>query len=1410
MENELHEDERVPFGVLTSISFTISNKEDTESRSVMSIELSNEVTDPRLGLPNPSSSCSTCGANDSKSCEGHFGHIKLPFTVLNPYFVSEVVQVLNKICPGCKSIRQDLRVKGNSLEWYPKTKFKVSSNEYDHLKKSAIIAEVNESTVTLQNKRPKRVLPADYWEFLPKDELLDESCIRPNRRVLSHAQVHYLLKDVDPEFIKKFVPRTDLLFLNCFPVTPNCHRVTEFHHAFSNGQRLKYLHSEKLSSKEVLFAQQKTNEGPSNTSGSRWVKEVVLGKRSDHCLRMVVVGDPNIRLNEIGIPARIAERMHISVVLNKLNLEKSDACRDMRVTEQGIYIHRDSHIVRVRPTDFLKIGDTIYRPLSDGDLVLINRPPSIHQHSHVAFSVKVLPTGSALSLNPLCCSPFRADFDGDCLHGYIPQSVASRVELKELVSLDKQLLNGQSGKNLISLSQDSLTAAHLMLEDSVTINRFQMQQLQMFISHHPLSPAIIKAPSLSTPVWTGKQVFSMLLPEGFDYVFSSANVYIKNGELISAEGSSWLRDTDNIFQSLAKNFPDKVLDILFAAQEILCEWLSTRGLSVSLLDLNLSSDPSSWKNMKDEIFYGLQEAEQACMFKQLLNTCWDFLTEDSMEDLSPISLQVEKLSHDKQRSAVLSQASIDAFKKVFRDIQTLAFRYACEDNSLLTMLKAGSKGNLLKLVQHSMCLGLQHSLVPLSFGFPHLLSCAAWNEHKVSCLIQEDADAPKSAKSYIPYAVVGNSFLTGLNPLESFVHSVTSRESSFSDNAELPGTLHRRLMYFMRDLYIAYDGTIRNSYGSHVVQFYYGTDEGTSEIAGQPVGSLSACAISEAAYSALDQPISLLETSPLLNLKNALECGSKKRQGGQTMLLYLSRRLGRQRHGYEYAALEVKNYLEALMFSDIVSTVMITFTSQAGSQKSQKSFSPWEILRRRRLTVQSVINSLYERHSTSRKGSKVKLPNLRIRSKDCSVPATREEDNDTCCITVSIECSKNSVIQLITVQDLLIPFLLETIVKGFREIEKVDILWSDRSNTSKATRDSSGELYLKVSMSGDSGVKSYWSTLMNDCLRIMDLIDWSRSHPENVNEFCSVYGIDSGWKFFLNNLESAVSDVGKTILPEHLLLVANTLSVTGNFVGLTPKGLARQREHASVATPFSQACFSNPAACFIKAAKAEVTDGLHGTLDALAWGNIPPLGTGGQFELVFSGKGHEVDKPINVYDMLATGISPDVQGVNETPDAKNHRSVKFGALLLYDKSVSQGLKKLGISKDRIKKLFKLDDIWILSNALAKILNKYPINQSLDHKDKSTLMIALYFHPRIDEKIGTGFQDIKVAYHPKHQSSRCFVLVRADGTVEDFSYRKCVLGALEIIDPQAAEIYKSNMRYDGNDQVRVDIPSRPRM
>ena len=60
----------------------------------------------------------------------------------------------------------------------------------------------------------------------------------------------------------------------------------------------------------------------------------------------------------------------------------------------------------------------------------------------------------------------------------------------------------------------------------------------------------------------------------------------------------------------------------------------------------------------------------------------------------------------------------------------------------------------------------------------------------------------------------------------------------------------------------------------------------------------------------------------------------------------------------------------------------------------------------------------------------------------------------------------------------------------------------------------------------------------------------------------------------LQKLEFATIDVGKTILSQHLVFVANSLSATGEFVSLNAKGIGQQLEHASVTAPFMQACFS--------------------------------------------------------------------------------------------------------------------------------------------------------------------------------------------------------------------------------------------
>lgn len=627
------------------------------------------------------------------------------------------------------------------------------------------------------------------------------------------------------------------------------------------------IRSEKLSNLQKAYERQSSNDSASSASGLKNIKDLLLGKRTDHSFRMVVVGDPRVNVQEIGIPFHIAESVLITDHINEWNWDKLMPCCDYMLHRRGHFsVIRDGQKISIWYKDMLRAGDIICRPLIDGDTVLINRPPSIHQHSLISLSVKILPIKSVVSINPLICNPLRGDFDGDCLHGYVPQSINTRIELNELVSLKSQLVNGQNGRNLLALGQDSLTSAYLFLQDGVILNKSEMQQLQMFSSCSPVLPAVNKSKSRGS-FWTGKQLFGLLLPPDFDFTCASAGVCIRQGQLISSShGSSWLNDSSgNLFQCLIRHCGDRALEVLNNCQELLCEWLTKRGLTVSLSDLYLSPDSESHKNLLDDILCGLREAERVSNASLLMVGCnQDFLVDCSEESDYMKKFQEERILIARQTVAELFQASITAAKTVFRDMQTLAYRYSGNHNAFIAMMKSGSKGNLQKLLQHSMCVGLQHSLSPLSFTVPRNMSCVSWNHQKKL----PDVGAPVS---FIPCTMIANSFSAGLNPLECFVLSLTNRDGSFGGNADIPGTLNRRLMFFLRDLVIGYDGTVRSCYGNQVIQFHYGSEEIDASDAecgsGHPVGSIAACAITEALYSALDQPISVLEPSPMLSLK---------------------------------------------------------------------------------------------------------------------------------------------------------------------------------------------------------------------------------------------------------------------------------------------------------------------------------------------------------------------------------------------------------------------------------------------------------------------------------------------------------------------------------------------------------------
>ncbi|KAJ4746772.1 DNA-directed RNA polymerase subunit [Rhynchospora pubera] len=1431
----------VQSGIVTAIGFQILSNNDIEKFSSFTLLVKEDVGHPKLGLPNNLlEKCGTCGSKDVRDCSGHFGAINLPVTIYHPYFVAEVVQILNQICPGCCCVKQDLD-KGNvqietndkclryiktilkklqvkmvgknwakterksnckycvksSVKWYPMIRFKILPRDFSGRRSLQIVAEIAERQLPKRyhNKSPEEVLAGDFWDFVPRDVQQLEN----NKRkiTLTPYQAFTLLKELDPEFIQKFVLNRKWIFLSSIPVTANSHRLSETYPTYADGPLLAFDERTKIY-RRIIDAPKKIDEfrehpeykaqfkahagsfvtanviecfnssklhsrqqssgahTPGASHGVRWLKDILLSKRTDHVFRMVMTGDPKIKLGEIGISSEIAQNLLITEHANRFNLEKLKIFSQHFITEP-IQARRDGKLVTLKKSNDIKIGDIIYRPVQNGDIVLINRPPSVHQHSLVGLKVKILPIGNVASINPINCIPLLGDFDGDCLHGYIPQSVACRVELNELVSIDNQLFNSQDGRCLVSLSQDSLLAASVLTRMDKDLTKYMFQQLEMFSL--TWSETI-----LNETLLTGLQLFCSCLPPDMDFnLFQKSDIVNGGNVLLCPSRPQWLtRSEDGIFYRIFKKYSKKGLKYLFRTQETLCEFLTMRGLTISLSDLYLSPDPISRKILLEEVHLAIEEAEDALKCRHVV------LNPKMMHVSLNYDYQQEDFRNPISENLSVTKTSIGAFKGIFIDITKLVSLHVRKGNSIMEMINSGSKMNLLKLVHQTLCLGLQLPVRKFPFTIPTNLSCVSWNNHKAHV---------EPGQSF--YAVIRNSFLDGLNPLECLLHAISGR-ASFSDNAEVPGTLNRELMYYLRDLYTAYDGTVRDACGQ-IVQFSFrqndtGELDDENDVVGAPVGAWAASAVSEAAYGALDCPVNGLEQSPLMNLKKVLKCGKGRASTDCAGVLYISPNVQKCKYGPEYASLLIQSHLEPVHFSDLVNTVMILY-----GRREVQGFknSPWEIhfhlnkdiMKGKRIDPKSVISRLVTKYATVRK-SEVKLPALRIFASSCPCIDIESNENSALCLVATTDSSNLDMVKLEV-----IPFLLGCLVKGFEEFKRVEI---------KCTSENiSGELFLIVTASDASVSGHLWAALQDACIPIMDLIDWTRSKPDTIHDIFGSLGIDSAWSQFLSCLEKSICDIGRGIKREHLMTVADSLSVSGEFHGLSSNGLKGQRKRLGLSAPFSQACFSGPASNFVTAAKEGMVDGLHGSLDSISWGKEPSIGSGGHFDLMFSFREHFGNKnSLNDYDLKTQASQCGPQ--DDKPEVCADIYEFLLGFLPREPSPSLHGHVVKKTKDGYEKVVEIPPehpsigLWAnildMHASLQKILYRYPIGTCVSEPDRLCLIEALTYHPRGVQKRGIGVKAIKIGQSQEHDGSRCFILVRNNGSEEDFSYRKCIIGA----------------------------------
>jgi DNA-directed RNA polymerase subunit A' len=145
----------------------------------------------------------------------------------------------------------------------------------------------------------------------------------------------------------------------------------------------------------------------------------LMGKRVDFSARSVITPDPNIGINELGVPYKIAMNLTVPETVNKYNIEELDKYvkNGPNIYPGAKYVkHTDKNItVIIREKNQRKleiaIGDVVYRHMKNGDVVLFNRQPSLHRMSMMAHKARIMDYNT-FRLN-VCVTPcYNADFDG--------------------------------------------------------------------------------------------------------------------------------------------------------------------------------------------------------------------------------------------------------------------------------------------------------------------------------------------------------------------------------------------------------------------------------------------------------------------------------------------------------------------------------------------------------------------------------------------------------------------------------------------------------------------------------------------------------------------------------------------------------------------------------------------------------------------------------------------------------------------------------------------------------------------------------------------------------------------------------------------------------------------------------------
>ena len=175
-------------------------------------------------------------------------------------------------------------------------------------------------------------------------------------------------------------------------------------------------------------------------------RQNLLGKRVDYSGRSVIVPGPDLKIEQCGLPKKMALELFRPFVVNKL-LE----------WEQAHNIKSAQRLIDASDTIVWDALDEVIQ----GKYVLLNRAPTLHRLGIQAFQPKLV-EGSAIQLHPLVTTGFNADFDGDQMAVHLPLSAEAQAEARDLMSATNNLLKPSDGAPVLSIYQDIVLGAYYL------------------------------------------------------------------------------------------------------------------------------------------------------------------------------------------------------------------------------------------------------------------------------------------------------------------------------------------------------------------------------------------------------------------------------------------------------------------------------------------------------------------------------------------------------------------------------------------------------------------------------------------------------------------------------------------------------------------------------------------------------------------------------------------------------------------------------------------------------------------------------------------------------------------------------------------------------------------------------------